>query len=112
MLERYASWGTRASGPLVIPPEIRREARKAPGGYAVPDFLHQRLVEMDIVLRHQHRAKHLAGLDQMMQIGAAPGPAYGTSAARIEDRKSVVEGKRVSRRVHPGGRSVYKKKKK
>src|SRR3546814_18248011 len=49
--------------------------------------LHQRLIEMQIMLLHQHRAQHLARTDEMMTIGARPGSADRAIARRTEERR-------------------------
>src|SRR3546814_6947888 len=41
---------------------------------------------MQIMLRHQHRAEHLARADEVMQIGARPGRADGAGTVGIERR--------------------------
>ena len=46
--------------------------REPPSGYGVAHILHQILIEMDVMLGHQHRTQYFLGLYQMMQIGAVP----------------------------------------
>src|SRR3546814_14937247 len=71
-----------------LTPIARREHRlkfaKSARRDSLAHRLHQRLIIMQIMLRHQHRTQHLARADEMMQIGARPGRA---DRARSDERR-------------------------
>src|SRR3546814_20458334 len=69
--------------------------------------VNERLAELDIDARVDHRSLAAQGID------LEPQDKIGSAASRMvgRDRKSVVSGKSVSVRVDLGGRSIIKKKK-
>jgi hypothetical protein len=82
-------------------------------GNCVAQALHEPLVEPQIVLRHQHRAKDFSRFHEMMHIGALEARA-GRARASGFDRVSIfgkariaqvdwpVRGKRLARPARPG----------
>src|SRR3546814_3225759 len=71
--------------------EIALESRESPCADRVPHRLHQRLIKMQIMLRHQHRTQHLARANEVVQIGARPGRAHGANARRSEEHTSELQ---------------------
>src|SRR3546814_11456833 len=68
----------------------------------------RRLEGIDLVRRHHDRFVETVAIARAQNgIADDPGRAVGRD---IEDRKSVVEGKRVEVRVDLGGRRISKKK--
>ena len=51
---------------------------------AVAQAAHQVLVVLEVVPGQQHRAEHLLGAEQVVQIGAAVAGAGGAGAGRVE----------------------------
>src|SRR3546814_492637 len=84
---RISDWSSDVcSSDLVARVEIALECRKCPRADRIAHVLHQILIKMQIMLRHQHRAEHLARADEVMQIGARPGRADGAGTVGIERR--------------------------
>src|SRR3546814_18899656 len=54
---------------------------------------HQRFVEPDIMLGHQHRAQDLARADEVVEIGAAPPATHRAGACRIERALILAEAR-------------------
>src|SRR3546814_12632101 len=98
---------------------FRSELLRAPGGLAARQALHvlHEVAETvhdappagfdDLALQDRIGGKEVGWREDIEDLpGREPGHVFMVSA----DRKSVVEGKSVSVRVEPGGRSIIKKK--
>src|SRR3546814_8577498 len=75
----------------VIRPKSAGERRKPAFRDAGANPGHELLIEADIMLGHQHSTQYFPRFHQMMQVSAAPGPAYGAAAPFI--KRPLVLGK-------------------
>src|SRR3546814_11765537 len=117
---RISDWSSDVCSSDLLGPDVRQARRSGQPRPDGPRDRQNRTVHLQPVLldtRGEGEDKavgifpvfmHVAQGDVAHQNGAVKKPGIVTEG----DRKSVVEGKRVSVRVDIGGRGIYKKKKK